>query len=295
MKKYKIVKPFKFAAILCAVAAIIISFCIYKSISKPSNNNIIEKNDTKLNIQNTVNKDTAVTKPHCANPKLTAYKNTAVPKIPILMYHSIAYQKGNDLRIPKDKFYLEMKFLKESGYTFLSLDELYSIFSGTAKSPKKPLVITLDDGYEDNYINAYPILKEMGIKATIFDITDYIDKNNSYINSIQIKEMMKNGIAVESHTYNHDDLSRLSYNAQYQTLEKSRKELGNIEGKTINYIAYPSGKYNKYTEKAVKNAGYIMAVTTKFGFALKNNGLFFLHRVRIGNSLNLKQFESIFN
>lgn len=289
MKRYKLIKPFKLAVVLCASAAIIFSYCMYKRIGKQSDSNITRTNDTKLNMQN------SVTKPNVINPNHTSYKNTVIPKVPILMYHSIAYQKGNDLRIPKDKFYLEMNYLKGKGFTFINLDELYSIFSGIAKPPKKPIVITLDDGYEDNYINAFPILKKFGIKATIFDITDCIDKDNAYITSDQITEMIKSGIDIESHTYNHDDLSKLSYKAQYQTLEKSREELESIEGKRIKYIAYPSGAYNNYTESAVKDAGYIMAVTTKPGFSSKTNGLFFLHRVRISNNLSLKQFESIFN
>lgn len=227
------------------------------------------------------------------NPKfILNYNNTS--KIPILMYHSIGYEKGNDLRIPKDKFYLEMKYLKENGFTALSLDELYEVFSGTAKPPKKPIVITFDDGYKDNYINAYPILKEFHLKAAIFVIASCIDKSNSYITSSQIREMIKNGIDVESHTYSHNDLSILSYKVQYQTLKKSKEKLENIEGKKIKYMAYPFGKYNKYTENAAKDAGYIMAVTTKPGYASKNNGFFFLQRVRVSNSQSLNDFKNMF-
>jgi len=218
---------------------------------------------------------------------------TATCKIPILMYHSIGYEKGNVLRVPKDKFYLEMKYLKENGFTSLSFDQLYNILSGTEKPPKKPILISFDDGYQDNYKNAYPILKELGLKATIFVITDCIDKNNSYITSKQIREMIKNGIDVESHTEKHYDLSNLSYNVQFQTLKKSREKLEYIEEKKIKYLSYPVGKYNKYTEKAAKDAGYIMAVTTKPGFASKNNGFFFLHRVRIINSQSLNGFKSM--
>lgn len=225
-------------------------------------------------------------------PKFTPnYRVTC--KIPILMYHSIDYEKGNNLKISKENFYLEMKYLKESGFTSLSFDDLYNILSGTEKSPKKPIVITFDDGYQDNYKNAYPILKEQGLKATIFAITDYIDKNNSYINSNQIREMIENGIDVESHTDKHNELCNLSYKAQLQTLKKSREKLENIEGKKIKYLSYPVGKYNKYTEKAAKDAGYFMAVTTKPGFASANKGFFFLHRVRICCSQNLDGFKSM--
>ena len=88
--------------------------------------------------------------------------------IPILMYHSIAYEKGNDARIPIEKFREQMKFLKDNGYNTLTLTELSDLFTKNIPVPKKSVVLTFDDGYVDNYTNALPILKEFGIKATVF-------------------------------------------------------------------------------------------------------------------------------
>lgn len=211
-------------------------------------------------------------------------------KIPILMYHSIDYEKGNSLRVPKEDFYLQMKYIKENGYTSISFDDLYDFLSGKRKAPKKPIAITFDDGYEDNYVNAYPILKEFGFKATIFAITNEIDKNNAYIKSKQIQEMINNGISVESHTLDHNDLASLSYKAQYEILKKAREDLEAMEGKKIKYLAYPSGRYNSFTERAARDAGYIMAVTTKPGFASGSNGYLFLHRVRINSGRSFQDF-----
>lgn len=214
-------------------------------------------------------------------------------RIPILMYHSISYEKGNNLRIPRDKFYQEMKYLKDNGFNALSFDDLYEIFSGYERAPKKPVVITFDDGYRDNYLNAYPVLKELGLKATIFVITDCIDKNKSYLSSSEIIEMINNGINVESHTASHVELSALDYRSQFENMKKSREKLECIEKKEIKYISYPVGKYNKYTEKAAREAGYIMAVTTRPGYASKANGFFFLHRIRIINDQSLSDFKNI--
>ncbi|MFA6939538.1 MAG: polysaccharide deacetylase family protein [Clostridiaceae bacterium] len=211
-------------------------------------------------------------------------------KIPILMYHSIDYEKGNSLRVPKEDFYLQMKYIKKNGYTPISLDDLYDFLSGKRKAPQKPIAITFDDGYEDNYVNAYPILKEFGFKATIFDITNTIDTNSAYINSKQIKEMINNGISVESHTTNHNNLASLSYKAQYEILKKAREDLEAMEGKKIKYLAYPSGRYNNFTERAARDAGYVMAVTTKPGFASESNGYLFLHRVRISSGRSFEDF-----
>lgn len=225
--------------------------------------------------------------------------NKTIPKptlisVPILMYHSIAYEKGNDLRIPKDKFSAEMKYLKSKGYTFLSLDELYSILNNKSKAPKKPIVITFDDGYEDNYVSAFPVIKELGIKATVFEIVSAIDRSKTYITSDQIKEMSNTGFDVESHDWCHVELSKQSYDTQYQTLLQAKKTLESIKGKSVKYIAYPFGQFNSYTEKAAKNAGYVMAVTTKSGNADISQGVFFLHRVRMSNNQSLSGFEKQF-
>ena len=121
-------------------------------------------------------------------------------KIPILMYHSISYEKGNTVRVPKENFKEQMKYLKDNNYTTLNLDELY-IYMKTGKIiPKKPIVITFDDGYKDNYTNAYPILKEFKLKATVFVITDTIDTAKNYLTSNEIKSMDANNIRIESHT-----------------------------------------------------------------------------------------------
>ncbi|MDP4091153.1 MAG: polysaccharide deacetylase family protein [Bacillota bacterium] len=213
--------------------------------------------------------------------------------IPVLMYHSIDFQEGNNLRIPKDKFRAEMKYLKDNGYTPISLDELYGCLNGTMSPPNKPVVITLDDGYEDNYTSAFPVLKEFNFKAAIFIITDNIDTNGAFLTSEQLKEMSQNGIAIESHTLIHSDLSKLGYEEQLRVLKQSREKLESILNSPVNYIAYPSGKFNSFTENAAKAAGYKLAVTTQKGLAQKKDGLYFVHRMAMYNSQDMTKFISL--
>lgn len=141
------------------------------------------------------------------------------------MYHSIDYEKGNELRVPKEQFKEQMKYLKDNGYTTLTLNELYNFLEKNKPIPEKSIVITLDDGYVDNYTNAYPILKELGFNATVFVITSNIDKDKRTLTSKQIKEMDEAGIQIASHTYNHDKLDDLSYEKQLQTMKKSKDDL----------------------------------------------------------------------
>ena len=194
--------------------------------------------------------------------------------IPVLMYHSIDYEKGNELRLPKEQFKEQMKYLKDNGYTTLTLNELYNFLEKNKPIPEKSIVITLDDGYVDNYTNAYPILKELGFNATVFVVTSNIDKDKRTLTSKQIKEMDEAGIQIASHTYNHDKLDDLSYEKQLQTMKKSKDDLEKILNHKVDFIAYPYGKWNEESIKAAKDAGYKMALTTQGGWSNKQDGIY---------------------
>lgn len=211
--------------------------------------------------------------------------------VPVLMYHSIDYEKGNELRVPKETFREQMNYLKRNGYTTLTLDELYDFFINNKPIPDKSIVITFDDGYKDNFENAYPILKELGFNATIFVITSTVDNDKNYLTSKQLKELEANGIDIESHTVNHEQLDKLTYNEQVSTLKNSREYVEKVLGKQKTYIAYPFGKWNYDTIKAVKDAGYSMVFTTESGWSNKNQGIYELHRVYVSANHDIKEFE----
>lgn len=211
--------------------------------------------------------------------------------IPVLMYHSIDYEKGNELRLPKEQFKEQMKYLKDNGYTTLTLNELYNFLEKNKPIPEKSIVITLDDGYVDNYTNAYPILKELGFNATVFVVTSNIDKDKRTLTSKQIKEMDEAGIQIASHTYNHDKLDDLPYEKQLQTMKKSKDDLEKILNHKVDFIAYPYGKWNEESIKAAKDAGYKMAFTTQGGWSNKQDGIYTLNRVYISSLKGIDNFK----
>ncbi len=210
--------------------------------------------------------------------------------IPVLMYHSIDYEKDNPLRIPKEQFRGQMKYLKDNGYTTLTLNELYSFFENNMPVPDKSVALVFDDGYADNYINAFPIIKEFGFKATVFVITDTVDKSGAYLNSTQLKEMDAYGFDVESHTLDHEELNKQSYAKQLNELKESKLFLEKLLNKQVNYLAYPVGKYNKETIKAAKEAGYKMAFTTNGTWSDKSDGMYTLDRVYISAESPMSEF-----
>ncbi len=211
--------------------------------------------------------------------------------IPVLMYHSVKDDKNNPLVVQPELFKSQMKYLKDNNYTTLSMSDLYNFVKYNKKVPKKSVVITFDDGYEDNFTNAYPILKDYNFKATIFIITDLCNQGGLYIKFPQMKEMINNGIEIGSHTLDHSKLSKLTYDEQVYNLKQSKKVIDEKLGINCRYLSYPYGKYNKTTVNASKEAGYDMAFTTKGKWAYKSNGIYTLNRVYIGGLLTMNEFE----
>ena len=149
-------------------------------------------------------------------------------KIPILMYHSISNSK-NPLSVPINSFEKQMKFMHNNGYTTINLNKLSDVKKG------KFFVITFDDGYEDVFINALPILKKYNFTATCFFVSKYIGKYNIWdesradferlnlMNKDQISVWIKNDMNIGSHTSDHKNLSYLTYDDKVSQIVEPKK------------------------------------------------------------------------
>ena len=202
-------------------------------------------------------------------------------KVLILNYHKID-NTFISLAIRPDDFDTQMKYFSENGYHTISPDELYDSLAGTGELPDNPVMITFDDGYEDNYVNAYPILKKYGFKATIFVVTSFLDKNKKgYMSWDQAREMDANGISIQSHTVDHKSMTDLTDDQLRMELVDSKKKAEKELGHPVNYMAYPTGTYNLHIAQMVKEAGYKAAFTIKYGNVDKASNIYALERVPI--------------
>ncbi|MEG2198724.1 MAG: polysaccharide deacetylase family protein [Anaerovorax sp.] len=134
--------------------------------------------------------------------------------VPIVMYHGLIKDPSlqNNFFIHPDTFRQDLDYLQANGYTPVFMDELIAYTKGSGALPLKPIVLTFDDGYYNNYLYAFPILKEKNMKATISILGRYtdafsqVDENNaaySHITWTQIKEMRNSGLVeIQNHTYN---------------------------------------------------------------------------------------------
>ena len=214
-------------------------------------------------------------------------------RIPILMYHSISdADPNNSLLIPVKEFEEQIKWLKENGFTPMLLDDVVQAYT-TGYVPKRPVAITFDDGYSDNYTEAYRILKENSMKGTFFIITNNTDNDGFYMNSAMLKEMKDSGMGIENHTSKHIEFTTISREDKFNIIKEGRDKLKEKVGVESNYICYPVGRYDDETIEVEKEMGIKAAVTTEYGISSLSDGLYSLKRVRIF-PMSIQAFKDIF-
>ena len=207
-------------------------------------------------------------------------------QIPILMYHAVHVMDPSEasnanLIVAPDNFEAQIKAMVDAGYYFLTPEEAYKALTENALPAKKVVWLTFDDGNEDFYTIAYPILKKYKAKATNNIITGFVKKGNAGNLTVkQMKEMMAHGMSFQSHTVNHPDLSVTDKATQKDELTNSIDFLEDKLNTKVNTIAYPSGRYNQTTLGLAKKT-YKLGLTTNEGLASANDGLISLNRVRI--------------
>jgi len=202
--------------------------------------------------------------------------------IPVLNYHQINDQDHNALTLSNSEFEAQMKYLAKEGYTSITPDELADHLQYNKEVPAKSILITFDDGYKDNYINAYPILQKYNLSATIFLISDFVNTYDRYLNWDEIREMEQGGINFEGHTMSHMVLTQATTDTELQDqLGKSKQALEWRLGKKIQYLAYPCGFYNQHVIDFTKAAGYRAAFTINLGRDTTSSTLYSLNRIPV--------------
>ena len=217
----------------------------------------------------------------------------------VLMYHHIykydtTCDLAKELYIEPETFSKQMDFLLKHKYTPITLEELSKSYKdGYFKLPKKAVLITFDDGWIDNYTNAFRILKEKNIKANIFVSCNYIEQKNC-MSWNQLLEMKNSGlISFGSHTINHPkDIQTLNDTDILKELKESKHELEEKLNITIDCFAYPSGAgaTNKKVRQMVFDSGYLFDFSTKRGITK-----FKWNKEKAINRLYIKQGYTLFD
>lgn len=214
--------------------------------------------------------------------------------IPVLNYHQINDRDHNALTVSTEQFAAQMQYLTDNGYHTITGEELADALDGKIELPDNPVLITFDDGYRDNYKNAFPILKEHQMKAMVFLISDYVSTYPNYLTWGQAQEMQEHGIEFGSHTLNHVELNKLPSNDEILHQLKNSKAAIEWHLETpVHFLAYPCGSYNADVMAATKAAGYRAAFTVQYGPDRADTNHYAMNRIPIfgGNSHTLLRFK----
>ncbi len=218
-------------------------------------------------------------------------------KVPILMYHYISIPPEDadkyriDLSVAPDNFREQMAYLANNGYTTIDFEDLSRAIADKQDLPDKPVIITLDDGYRDNYENAFPVLKEFGLTATIFLPTEFIDRGGeAYMTWEMIEEMSAAGIYFAPHTKSHIDLRGQSRDTLIWQILGSQETIAAHVGYTPRYFSYPSGRYDENTVTILKELDFWGAVTTLGGKWHGFEDRYEWTRLRVHNYTVLSEF-----
>jgi peptidoglycan/xylan/chitin deacetylase (PgdA/CDA1 family) len=220
--------------------------------------------------------------------------------VPILMYHRIDRLRPGlpaitrSLTVTPADFAAQMRWLRVHGFHAITQQQLFAALEQGKRLPRKPVVITFDDGYRDVLANAAPLLARLGMPATAYVITGRISGSDvSFLSWAQLKALEKDGVEIGSHTVTHAELPRLTDPAALQELIQSRLALERHLGHPVQWFAYPAGRFDGRTETLVHQAGYVLAVTTEPGSAQSASKPFALHRYEVLDTTGVRGLASM--
>jgi len=205
--------------------------------------------------------------------------------VPVLMYHSISDDKHSSLTVSPDMFNKQMQYLNDKGYSVISLDEFVCARSAGRKFSRKEVVITFDDGYEDNFTKAFPVLFKYNMPAIIFLEASKIGKDSRYLTWDQVRLMAKNSISFGSHTNTGAYLPPISDDEvlMYE-ISDSKQAIETQAEEEVKYFCYPIGGFNARIKSLVKQAGYKGACATNRGFDMLNEDVYEINRIKVSDS-----------
>jgi len=216
--------------------------------------------------------------------------------VPVLSYNRVNDVDSNEFTLTVEQFEAQMKYLVDEGYTVITPDELLDAWDGKANLPKKPVVITFDDGHIDAYKNVFPILQKYNLKATFFIVTDNVNLYPDYLTWQQAREMQSSGLVdIESHTLSFRDVTTIvSRDKLWDQIYGSKQAIEWYLKKPANFLSYPHGKYTVESEDMCKEVGYRATFINSYGLNHKDDkDRFVLERVPVqgANSHTLLRFQ----
>ena len=201
----------------------------------------------------------------------------------ILEYHHVSDDVGEDgwaYTVPPADFAQQLDYLQAEGYTTITMQDFMRARKGKQELPAKPVILTFDDGYEDNYTTLLPMLEQRHMNGTVYMVTNSIGRKG-YLSWNQLRDMQNRGIELGSHTANHQPLTSLDREKQAEEMKLSKLLMEWNGLKTVFSFSYPNGAYDEELPELLRKNEYLAAVTGDAGLNNMQTDPYLLQRVNI--------------
>lgn len=222
--------------------------------------------------------------------------------IQILMYHQIGkFQPMKTHRATYcdyRRFARQMSYLKFAGYTVMRLEDAFRSLRGELPLPRRAVVLTFDDAYENFYEYAFPVLQEHGFPAIVYALSGFLGKSATWLmedghaapplmDAARLRQLRSAGIDIGSHSVSHVRLAEQSTDRIRVEVRQSKMELEDVLGEKVVHFCYPYGSHDMRSVEAVAEAGYLTGVTCERAIATSQDDPLTLPRKAVawGDSL----------
>jgi peptidoglycan/xylan/chitin deacetylase (PgdA/CDA1 family) len=194
---------------------------------------------------------------------------------------------GYNLSVTPDDFERQIAWLHDQGYAGVRMDTLARCMRGEALCPPKPVALTFDDGYEDAFTAALPVLQRYSFSATFYIVSGFVGQAG-YMSWEQVAALRDAGMELGAHTIDHLDLRTLDPAEASRQIAQSKADLERSLGVSVASFCYPGGYYDPAIEEIVRAAGYSSATTTRWDSDYSD--MLALPRRRVAGGTTIEEF-----
>lgn len=223
------------------------------------------------------------------------------------MYHSVSDQATKKYRpfaVPSALFTQQMEYLRQQAYTPITVTHLINIRDGKAAWPEKPVLLTFDDGMQDFYTGAFPILQQYRFPATLYIVAGHMngtsrwlqhegEANRPMLTWKQLAEIDAGGIECGGHTLSHPQLDMIPLPRAREEITRCKQILEEHLGHEVQSFAYPYGYLTVAVKQTVQAAGYTSACAVKHGMSTETTDCFALSRLMVGPETHIQALEAL--
>ena len=234
------------------------------------------------------------TRPARNAPRKPTFVNPHNRPVPILTYHVIGTPPADapfpELYVDRAAFAAQLRWLRRHGYQAVSLRRVYEYWKRGLALPPRPVVLTFDDGYREDFTNVRPLLARHHWPGVLnLAVQNVLDRK---LTVPQVRTLAQNGWEIDAHSLTHPDLTTLGSAELRRQVAGSRTWIRRHVRVPVEFFCYPAGRYDAAVLRAVRTAGFRGATTTVPGDASPRDGFFTLDRWRVYRSDSLSSFAA---